>query len=360
MRLVVKGNGESVRIVQFVMKYGVRAVGVVDGDEVINLTATFPQYETTLALAQTAISRELKLQAMIEELLPQCDTRLSYDQLWQGEVGSEWHLLPPLDHRDSSRTYITGTGLTHTGSMQSRDQMHTDEQSSTEQSNQPQTDSARMFQMGLEGGKPGEGQRGTAPEWFYKGNGVCLRGHRGFLDIPSFARDGGEEPEFVGCYVIGPDGTPYRLGFALGNEWSDHATEKINYLYLAPSKLRTCSVGPELVLGESFEDLDVRVVVTRDGEQIYDSGGLKSGQQFMCHSLANCEDHHFKYPLHRQPGDVHLHYFGTSKLSYGERSWKFEPGDLIEVSAEGFSRSLINQVQAACPDAATPVVVKSL
>ena len=39
------------KLVQFVQQFGVRGVGVVDGDEVVNLTATFAQYETTLSLA---------------------------------------------------------------------------------------------------------------------------------------------------------------------------------------------------------------------------------------------------------------------------------------------------------------------
>ncbi len=34
-----------------------------------------------------------------------------------------------------------------------------------------QTDSMRMFLEGVEGGKPGEGQVGQQPEWFYKGDG---------------------------------------------------------------------------------------------------------------------------------------------------------------------------------------------
>ena len=42
----------------------------------------------------------------------------------------------------------------------------------------------------------------------------------------------------AGIYVIGDDGTPFRVGFALANEFSDHVTERINYLYLAHSKLR--------------------------------------------------------------------------------------------------------------------------
>ena len=37
------------------------------------------------------------------------------------------------------------------------------------------TDSMRMFQWGVEGGRPAEGEIGIAPEWFYKGNGSMLR-----------------------------------------------------------------------------------------------------------------------------------------------------------------------------------------
>jgi hypothetical protein len=44
--------------------------------------------------------------------------------------------------------------------------------------------------------------------------------------------------------MIGNDGKPYRLGFAVGNEFSDHVMERKNYLYLAHSKLRSCSLWP--------------------------------------------------------------------------------------------------------------------
>jgi hypothetical protein len=73
-----------------------------------------------------------------------------------------------------------------------------------------------MFEMGLQGGKPKAGVRGIQPECFMKGNGAILRGHNDYLDIPCFTKDGGEEPEIVGCYIIGDQGTPYRLGFAIG------------------------------------------------------------------------------------------------------------------------------------------------
>ena len=54
--------------------------------------------------------------------------------------------------------------------------------------------------------------------------------------------------EVVGLYIVADDGTPWRVGFALGNEYADHVMERQNYLYLAHSKLRQCSYGPELLL----------------------------------------------------------------------------------------------------------------
>ena len=76
----------------------------------------------------------------------------------------------------------------------------------------------------------------------------------------------------------------------------------------------------------------------------------------MCHSLANLEDHHFKYPQHRQPGDVHLHFLGTSQLSYSTRTWQFADGDIVKVEAPGLSAPLINRGRRQPSPAATVAV----
>jgi len=348
-----------VNIIQFVHPNGTRRVGVIDGADVIDITAGASQWDCTLKLAQAAIREGCSLVDKLR-LLVGGGERRDYAELWNSHRDADrGYLLPPVSGESLHRTLITGTGLTHTGSMESRDKMHKEEVDQPAQE-LPLTDSAKMFQMGIEGGKPAGESRGVAPEWFYKGNGVNLRAHRDQLELPAFGRDGGEEPELVGCYFVDEEGAPRRLGFAIGNEWSDHATEKINYLYLAPSKIRTCAVGPELVVGHDFQDLDVRCTVQRGGETIYDSGDLKSGQQFMCHSLANCEDHHFKYPLHRQAGDVHLHFFGTSQLSYSQRDWKYQSGDEITVAVSDFSRPLINTVVDGSHETARPVRVAAV
>ena len=345
------------RIVQFEIPNEGRRVGVVDGDNVRDVTSVRPELIRVYDVFHAAQTTSRSFDEFLAEIAGSADiATIPYESLCESSPGRDRPFLhPPLDHADPHVVLITGTGLTHTGSMQSRDEMHKPEDA---EAAKPKTDSAKMFEMGLEGGKPLAGTRGAAPEWFYKGNGTNLRGHRWPLERPVFALDGGEEPELVGCYIIDEAGTPRRLGFALGNEWSDHATENINYLYLAPSKLRTCAVGPELISDFDFSRLSLNCTVRRNAETIYESGELFSGEEFMCHSLANCEDHHFKYPQHRQPGDVHLHYFGTSKLSHTSRDWKYQTGDEITISAEEFGAPLVNVVQAGDPNLTQPVTVK--
>ncbi len=249
-------------------------------------------------------------------------------------------VLSPIDHRDPAHLLITGTGLSHLGSAEGRDKMHKDLADPSKLS-----DSMKMFRMGLEGGKPAPGARGVQPEWFYKGDGSVLVGPEAPLTSPDYALDGGEEPELVGIYLIGPDGTPYRLGFALGNEFSDHVTERQNYLYLAHSKLRCCSLGPELLIGALPADLR-GVSRIRRGNAVAWEKPFLSGEDNMSHSIANLEAHHFKYPLFRRPGDVHIHFFGTATLSFSD-GFKTEPGDIFEIEAAPFTLPLRNPLAVA-------------
>ena len=131
-----------------------------------------------------------------------------------------------------------------------------------------------------------------------------------------------------------------KIPFVLDSLWAMNfltmKQKKINYLYLAHSKLRNCSIGPELDTELIFDDITLQCNVKRQGSIIYDSGNLKSGEEFMSHSLANMEYHHFKYDIHRIPGDIHLHFFGTSQLSFSTRKWKYDSGDLITISSDQF------------------------
>ncbi|MEX1181132.1 MAG: AraD1 family protein [Cucumibacter sp.] len=248
----------------------------------------------------------------------------------------EGRLLSPIDHPDPAHLFITGTGLTHLGSAAARDAMH----AATAQAGATETDSMRMFNMGLEGGRPARGEAGAQPEWFYKGNGNSLAAPGASLAMPDYSGDGGEEPELAGVYIVSDEGTPFRVGFALANEFSDHVTERVNYLWLAHSKLRPAAIGPELRLG----DLPPSITGTsriRRGDSVIWEKPFASGEANMSHTIANLEHHHFKYPVFRQPGDVHVHMFGTATLSYAD-GIRALPGDVFEIEASDFGRPLRN------------------
>jgi len=342
------------RLIQFYLPTEGRRVGYIDGRNVVDLTSFNATWSSSYELFFEARRRRKTIRDYLADIRIENADILSYDQLLEAHPGdsSGW-IFPPLDHPDPAHCLISGTGLTHLGSMEKRAEMHT---IPAEGVDAPKTDSQKIFEMGLKDGKPQFGVRGVQPEWFYKGSGAILRGHNDFLDIPEFTEDGGEEPEIVGCYVVDDDGVPCRLGFAIGNEWSDHRMERVNYLWLAPSKLRVCSLGPELVTDQTFTDVRGSCHIVREGKDIYNSGELLTGQDHMSHSLANLEDHHFKYPQFRIPGDVHLHFFGTMKLSFPNRP-NFRIGDRIEISFDGMGEPLINYVRKIS-SSLTPVTVE--
>ncbi len=278
---------------------------------------------------------ELAMQAAKEE------TPLRELILWLGlngavdleRLAADGRLAPPLTHPDPAHLHLTGTGLTHLGSASTRASMHAKKP-------EDETHPMKMFRMGVEGGKPANGRAGVQSEWFYKGNGAALVAPGAPLESPEFALDGGEEPEVAGVYVIAPSGTPFRVGFALANEFSDHVTERKNYLYLAYSKLRPCAIGPELLLGDLPESVEGVSRIRRGDEVVFEKSFL-SGQANMSHTIRNLEHHHFKCRLFRQPGDVHVHMYGTATLSLADGVTP-QDGDVFEIEAAPFGMALRN------------------
>jgi hypothetical protein len=262
---------------------------------------------------------------------------LSYEEIYDQK--SDWKLLTPIDVPGApERVLVSGTGLTHLGSAKDRQAMH-----AAAAADKPMTDSMRMFQSGLAGGRPKPGEIGIAPEWFYKGDGSILQPPFAPLTVPAHAEDGGEEAEIAGIYIIDSQGTPFRIGMCAGNEFSDHEFERRNYLYLAASKLRSCSIGPELVVDGDFGAVTGEVSLERDGKPLWRKA-IETGEENMSHTLANLEHHHFKFAGHRQPHHVHVHFFGAHSLSFGE-GIKLKSGDWMQVHFEGYGRALRNQIE---------------
>lgn len=299
-----------------------------------------PGFNSTYELAKAAIAAGTTVAALIEK-------QGQGDTVDLVALAAEGKLDCPVRHPDPAHMYLTGTGLTHTGSASARDSMHADTAG--------MSDSMKMFRMGLEGGKPKPGETGVQPEWFYKGNGFNAVAPGDDLVSPSFALDGGEEPEMAGYYIIGEDGTAHRLGFSVANEFSDHVTEKINYLFLAHSKLRPASFGPELRIGALPDHVEGTSRILRAGQTVWEKPFL-SGEANMSHTIANLEYHHFKYALFCQPGDLHIHMYGTATLSVAD-GFVTQEGDVFEIESPQFGLPLRNRLAKA---AAETVKVKML
>ena len=308
-----------------------RGVACVEEPHLRLLTNAVSVYE----LAEKAMASGTSLSAMVRQ--DAGGERLDYDTVYAGK--SPWRLRVPVDHPvDPARCLVSGTGLTHLGSAENRAAMH-------RKRDDELSDSMKMFRLGLQGGRPQAGGIGAAPEWFFKGNGGVLRAHGEPLEVPGFAEDGGEEAELAGIYVIDRTGQPRRIGMTAGNEFSDHVFERANYLNLAGSKLRSCALGPELVVHPDFEFVAGSVTIERGGAVLW-SKEITTGAAEMCHSLSNIEHHHFKFDGHRRPGDVHVHFYGAHSLSFAD-GVRLANGDVMAIQFSGFGRALRNPVHVA-------------
>src|ERR1041385_1947770 len=307
-----------------------RRVASGHGEQLRLLVGVYAAYE----LVQSALARGSTLEKTATGLVGR--ETIDYAPIHAGK--SPWKILPAFDHpEEPARCLVTGTGLTHKASAENRQAMHAGEKPAV------MTDSMRMYQLGLEGGRPRAGQIGVAPEWFYKGCGTILRGHGEPLEVPEFGLDGGEEGEGAGVDGVDTSGAPRRVGLALANEFSDHKFEQQNYLYLSHSKLRTCAIGPELIVNGDFQNAHGQTKIVRKGKTVWESDFF-TGEKNMSHTLANIEHHHFKYPAHRRPGDAHIHFFGADVFSFGA-GIKLENGDEMEIKLEGFGEVLRNPIK---------------
>lgn len=316
---------DFIRTIQFRDTAGRPRVGLVDGDTI----HVIEKPGTIYALAQDAIAQSRKLREVIEAGIGA--ERESYDR-----ISGEGRLLSPVNHPESDAHFlITGTGLTHIGSAKTRNDMHDRPADATEPL---KTDSMKLFEQGLEGGKPRPGEIGAMPEWFFKGDGGILVAPGQPLSSPNFARAVAEEPEITGIYLVGPDGRPFRIGYTLANDLSDHETERLNFMYIAPSKLRDCAIGPELLIGQLPDRVEGHSRIWRDGKLLWE-GRFESGEANMSYSIANLEHHHFRHPAFRRPGDLHAHFFGCPVISFGE-GVRTQHGDVFEFDVPIFGRPL--------------------
>ncbi|MFY0652705.1 MAG: GguC protein [Cyclobacteriaceae bacterium] len=332
------------RLVQLIHPQAKRRIALVEEPNLRLIN----KFESIYDLAVEAINLGGNITALIDSF--KSGDILSYDQIYNGD--DQWRLLPAIDHpKDPMRCFLAGTGLTHKASAENRQKMHDAEHGGE------LTDSMKMYQWGVADGKPESGKIGIQPEWFYKGNGSVLRGHLDDLKVPCYGDDGGEEPEIAGIYLNDQNGKTWRIGFATANEFSDHVMERKNYLYLAPSKIRTCSLGPELNITADFTDIEGRVSVERRGQIIWEKS-IKTGENNMAHSLESLEYHHFKYENHSLDDQLNIYFFGADAFSFGD-GVALQDEDTMTIEWKGMGRPIRNTLTID-PEKERIVKVKAL
>ena len=314
------------RIIQFRGRDGARRVGRVSDGGIVH---TIRGATTTYELALESIKKRTLIKNMIDE-------RVTEEKDTMDQILAEKRIYVPFHHPNPYHQMVSGTGLSHLGSASARNSMH----AKLDQDEASLTDSMKMFKWGLDGGKPKTAEIGTQAEWFYKGDGDWVSDPEAELIWPTYALDGGEEVELVGIYLIDETSTARRVGYALANEYADHVMERQNYLYLSHSKLRHCSYGPELLIGDLPLDIRGRARVLRADTVIWEEEWL-SGNNHMSHSIENLEHHHFKYPEFRRPRDVHVHFFGAANGSF-TKNIETQDGDIFEIESATFGHPLRN------------------
>lgn len=136
---------------------------------------------------------------------------------------------------------------------------------------------------------------------------------------------------------------PLRLGLTTGNEFADPALFAQDARLYSHSKLRTCAIGPELVLDADYGDIRGSVRVERRGQVVW-TRDVITGQDHSQFTLNEMEHLHFQYSAHRIPGDVHVHYLGGSTSSYAD-GIRLDHGDHVVMEWQGLGRPLRNLIE---------------
>lgn len=187
----------------------------------------------------------------------------------------------------------------------------------------------------------------TSPHrhWFHEGAGCVLIGPGAPVVRPGVADEIGDEAGFAGVYVIGPDGAPHRVGFVLANAFSDLPGQSPDGVAPGPFKLWQASFGPELLVGPLPGGFGGTSRIRR-GPAIVVEMPLQTGGENMTQSIAALERDLFGSDMRLSAGDVHIHIFGTARLSFADGSAPGED-DVFETEAAPFGLPLWNPLSAA-------------
>lgn len=281
-----------------------------------------------------AIQSKKTLQALLQ-------ANLGEQRITFSDYQDNYQAYLPVTHPNAKHTIIGGTGLTHANRAKLR---------VLSEINNPLhdtaclSDSERVYMSGVTNGKPENILQGAKPEWFYKGDISILKPSQTPVTVPAHDLGIGEEAELIAVYYISDELSSYRIGYCLGNEFCDHKLEESNFFYISQSKLRECSIGAEIIIGN--HELDVvngHVRIIRDDNIIWNKP-FASGQKRMNFSMENLEHHVFQHTALRRPDSFYFHFLGADQISHSD-DIRLQHDDEIVIEAEPFQFPLVNRLQ---------------
>lgn len=299
------------RLCQFWVPGRGRRVGVVDGDEVVDVTSPRAGITSVLA-AITRTGTVARLERLLAPLARRSRARLAFAALDRPPSPRRAHLLAPIDAPE-----VWGAGITYRRSMQYYE-AHTGEAGRTR----------GIYDYVYEAERP---------ELFFKASAARTAGPRAPVGIRRDSSLTAVEAELA--FVLGARGR--IVGYTIGNDLSAWDIERENPLYLPQSKIFAgCfAMGPVIVTPSEIPDphlLDLECTIHRGGAVLFQGRVNTKEMKRRVDELADWLGRSNPLPA----GTVVS--TGTGILVPDDRA--LAPGDVVEITLERVGR-LVNPVR---------------
>ena len=211
------------KLVQFIEPGDGMRLGLVTGDEVLDLTDAEQGLRTVHQLYYDGGGDEIGLVAAAQNLQKQAARRLPLDALLANRSTHDPYLTKPVSgppgHPHALRVWLAG--VTHEVSAKLREI----------EAQQATGEAINVYDQ-----KYREVSGGGRPELFAKGEPDAVVGHGQPITRPSDTQRLVPETELVSVYGLTRQGRLERLGYTGGNDATDNGIEAANPLNLPPSQ----------------------------------------------------------------------------------------------------------------------------
>ena len=332
------------RLLQFATPDDGQHVGLIDGNEVVDLTCTAPAPRSIHELYYGMGGDRVGLVSAVQALVPVAGQapRLGLAPLLSGAGPAGPRLLKPvsgpLGQPHALRVWLAG--VTHGDSARLREI----------EAKQATGTSVNVYEL-----KYRECAAGGRPELFAKNEPDAVVASGCPLTRPADTQRLVPETELVSVYALDHTGQVERIGYTGGNDVTDNGIEAANPLNLPQAKnwAGACaSLGPVLVTSDEFDDRLVQVSceVLRAGQRVgFKQGETGQDRLNMPDRLFHMERSLFsRLPV--EPGEIRVLYWGTPIVfAESDLVGGLQVGDTVRLTFGGGIGVLENPVAALLP-----------